>query len=271
MCVLPPSPPQLNWLHLVAWKKNSQNVRLSHTAPLGGYIYFSIEALIKTIYPWLFLSAFPSLCLQTLLCSLKLVFSSKSPASSSLSFLHLFLLWPYPVSFLFATSTPANPVICNSLLGIAGEAGAETRFDVCSVVSPTQCLVAHCLGWSDVIKCESEIPAVVSITVRGVGWDHACWGEQNSISSLPAIPWLVAVEEVDLLALFWWIILWSQFTCVPCFLSGSTRSICLVRKVCAAVGGKNLIAKNTKPLFPNLLLPRLWREWPSHLAVHLSL
>lgn len=94
MCVFPPLTPPAKLITSDGMKKNSQNDRLSHTAPLGGYIYFRVEALIKTIYPWLFLSAFLFLCLQTLLCSLTLVFSPKCPHSSSLHVLHLFLLWP---------------------------------------------------------------------------------------------------------------------------------------------------------------------------------
>lgn len=64
VCVLPPRPPA-KLITSGGMKKNSQNVRLSHTAPLGGYIYFRVGALIKTIYPWLSLSAFPSLCLHS--------------------------------------------------------------------------------------------------------------------------------------------------------------------------------------------------------------
>lgn len=127
MCASPLAPPA-KLITSGGMRKNSQNVRLSHTAPLGGYIYFRVEALIKTIYPWLSLSAFPSLRLQTLLCSLTLVFSPKSPPSSSVSFLHLFFSGlALSLSFLFAASTPANPVICNSPLGIAGEARAQRQ------------------------------------------------------------------------------------------------------------------------------------------------
>lgn len=76
-------------------------------------------------------------------------------------------------------------------------------------------------------------------------------------------PYLLSLGCPDLLQWRRWIC-WLSFgglffgldsPVYPVFsLTGSsTRSICLVRKVCAAVGGKTLIAKNTKPLFPNLL------------------
>lgn len=137
MC-FPPRPPA-KLITSGGMKKNSQNVRLSHTAPLGGYIYFRVGALIKTIYPWLFLSAFPSLCLQTLLCSLTLVFSPKPPPSPGLSFLHLFplhVLWPGSVPLLpLCYINPSKPCSCNSPLGIAGEAGAQTRLDISNTVS----------------------------------------------------------------------------------------------------------------------------------------
>lgn len=121
-------------------KKNSQNVRLSHTAPLGGYIYFRAGALIKTIYPWLSLSAFPSLCLQTLLCSLTLIFSPKPPPSSGFSFLRLFPLGvPCPGSvplLALCYVNPSKPRRCSSPLGIAGEAGVQTSLDVSDAALP---------------------------------------------------------------------------------------------------------------------------------------
>lgn len=148
MC-FPPRPPA-KLITSGGMKKNSQNVRLSHTAPLGGYIYFRVGALIKTIYPWLSLSAFPSLRLQTLLCSLTLALSPKPPPPPGLSCPHLFplhVLWPGSVPLLpLSYADPSKPCGCSSPLGIAGEAGARTRLDVSSAVSPIQRLVSHCLG-----------------------------------------------------------------------------------------------------------------------------
>lgn len=243
-------------------KKNSQNVRLSHRAPLGGYIYFRVGALIKTIYPWLSLSAFPSLCLQTLLCSLTLVFSPKPPPSPILSFLHLFplhVLWPGSVPFLpLCFINPSKPCNCNSLLGITGEAGAQTRLDVSNAVSPIQCLVSCCLVWRDMVKFVSELSTVVSaITVTsgavGVG---PCLLEQPWLHLQPR---LLSLGCPDLLQWWRWIC-WLSFgglflrpgspvSHVFSLAGSSTRSICRVRRVCAAVGGEDLISMNTKPPF----------------------
>lgn len=99
------------------------------------------------------------------------------------------------------------------------------------------------------------------------GFHHRCdwWGSWDGTvpagmaralspasPALPWLPWPAALVEMDLLVLIWWIIFGACFTCVPCFPSGREqhqKHLQSERRVCATVGGEDLISKNTKPPF----------------------